>query len=881
MKEHSKNNKSFEFLNSDIFAFGKSDKQQTDKSVIKTQSDISERDIFVGNDDFYKSLTNDTKRDRKRHEDSMDKRLLVIQKVLIAGIVTISSILLYGFIRYAWISYQISNAPPTQSKIISQLPPNNQQTIPSQAASIEKIAEEKIEQAETPEFTLPPNQPLSLMTAQLLYQQQDYQKANAVFAQLYKNLPPTQKNQVLRDYFQLMQALCLENSGQIDEAINAYNEIIQSQSPVVRLASSYQSSLLQLHKKQYIKARTHAYQALSLLKVADFNEDWAASLKRDLYFIATESVTKKVLALSDADKNVPKDLWLQTIVEPAFDDLSEPELRLVLEKGIEQLAAASLTPQIHKLQEESNTQPVQQNLKYDSIILSQWSIVCHGAPVEELLSRFATNAGLDIVWHTKEKQASQQNMPIWSSRPVTLYLPAVSTRQFVNIAAGSVGLIAYIQDAEDQRKLVVLNPAQYSSLKNHLSLISDHALSLWQGYLRTFYDDQRLPNAHFAIGLLQGQRNNIPKAVAEYKLVANRFSDSSLAPFALLNSGTLKSKMHDYTGARKDLTQLIEQYAKSDIYIQAYLNLAEATMNEELYSEAAQLYKKVFHSTSTLEFQNSASFGAARCFYQIKDYQSTVEWLNQYINSIEEEGNRNYHFACYLLGKSQMALGDPKAAYQAFQGALGKQLSKAEYGETIVALIEAKKQQQLFLDALSIIENIRTWQVTQKDYVEILLLKSKILRSMGLTDKAVATLGDRAKYLINPQLKTKISLELIECYIEQGKNELAYESLIETLSYAEPGYQANQTLYMLAQSCLKLGRISETISFCEQLLASEPLPQFKNKALSLLSSAYRRQKDYEKATILLLGQYEPADFSNEDTSSDAYSFITQEAQEIQ
>ncbi|MHC4271050.1 MAG: tetratricopeptide repeat protein, partial [Planctomycetota bacterium] len=347
----------------------------------------------------------------------------------------------------------------TQSKIISQLPPNNQQTIPSQAASIEKIAEEKIEQAETPEFTLPPNQPLSLMTAQLLYQQQDYQKANAVFAQLYKNLPPTQKNQVLRDYFQLMQALCLENSGQIDEAINAYNEIIQSQSPVVRLASSYQSSLLQLHKKQYIKARTHAYQALSLLKVADFNEDWAASLKRDLYFIATESVTKKVLALSDADKNVPKDLWLQTIVEPAFDDLSEPELRLVLEKGIEQLAAASLTPQIHKLQEESNTQPVQQNLKFDSIILSQWSIVCHGAPVEELLSRFATNAGLDIVWHTKEKQASQQNMPIWSSRPVTLYLPAVSTRQFVNIAAGSVGLIAYIQDAEDQRKLVVLNPA--------------------------------------------------------------------------------------------------------------------------------------------------------------------------------------------------------------------------------------------------------------------------------------------------------------------------------------------------------------------------------------------------------------------------------------
>jgi tetratricopeptide (TPR) repeat protein len=881
MKKHPKNHKSFEFLNSDIFAFGKSDKQQADKSVLKTQTDISERDIFVGNDDFYNSLANGPKKDRRRLEDSMDRRLLVIQKVLIAGIVTISSILLYGFIRYAWISYQISNAPPTQSKIISQFPSNNQQTTQSQVASLENNAEENAEQVEIPEFTLPTDQPLSLMTAQLSYQQQDYQKAYALFAQLHKNLSPTKNNQVLRDYFQLMQALCLENSGQTDEAISAYSKIIQSQSPIVRLVCSYQSSLLQLHKKEYLKARTHAYQALSLLTAADFNKDWAASLKRDLYFIAAESVTKKVLALSDADNNIPKDLWLQTIVEPGFDDLSEPELRLVLESGIEQLAAASLTPQIHKLQEESSTQQVQQNLKSDSIILSQWSVICHGAPVEELLSRFATNAELDIVWQAKENQTSQQNMPIWSSRPVTLYLPAVSTREFVNITAGSVGLIAYILDTEDQRKLVVLNPAQYSSLKDHLSIISDHALSLWQGYLRSFYDDQRLPNAHFAIGLLQGQRNNTPKAIAEYKLVANRFSGSSLAPFALLNSSSLKSNMHDYTGARKDLTQLIEQYAKSEIYIQAYLNLAEATMNDELYSEAAQLYKKVFHSTSTLDLQNSASFGAARCFYQIKDHQNSIEWLEQYINNIKDMDNRNHHYACYLLGKSQMALGNPKAAYQAFQGALGKQLSKAEYGETVIALIEAKKQQQLFLDALSIIENIRTWQVTQKDYVEILLLKSNMLRSMGLTDKAVATLGDRAKYLVNPQLKAKISLELTECYIDQGKNELAYENLIEILAYAEPGHQANQALYMLAQSCLDLGRISETISFCEQLLACKPSPQFKNKALSLLSTAYRRQKDYDKATILLLGQYEPTDFSNEDTASDAYSFISQQAQEIQ
>ncbi|MHC4759509.1 MAG: tetratricopeptide repeat protein, partial [Planctomycetota bacterium] len=670
------------------------------------------------------------------------------------------------------------------------------------------------------------------------------------------------------------------NSDQIDEAIRLYSNLIQSQSPVIRIASSFQSSLLQLYNKQYLKARTHAYQVLGLLKVAEFNGKWADSLKRDSHFMAAESITKKTLALSDFDKQIPKELWLQTTIDPGFENLSEPDLRIILKNGSDQLAAASLTPQVQKILEENDLQGNGQKNNLDTAISSQWSVISYGAPIEELMSRFASNAGLDIIWQTNEK-TPQQSKPIWSSRPVTLHLPAVTTRQFVNIAAGSVGLMGYIQDDGEKEKIVVINPALYPSLEDHLSLISGQALSLWQGYLRTFYNDERLTNAHFAIAMLQAQRNNIPKAISEYKLIANRFSDNPLAPYALLNSSTLKSDMHDYTGARKDLTQLIEQYDKSGIYIQAYLTLADATMKDQLYSEAAQLYQKVFHSTATSDYQNSAAFGAARCFYQTKDYKNAIKWLDQYIIAIRNQENRNYHFACYLLGKSQMALGDPKAAYKAFQGALGKQLSKDEYGETVVALIHAKYQQEEFLDSLSIIDNIRTWQVNQEDYVEILLLKSSILRSLGLTDKAVATLGDRAKYLVNPQLKAKLSLELTNCYIDLDRNELAYENLIDTLAYAEPGTITNKTLYMLAQTCLELDRNLETISFCEQLLNQKTSPQMRNKVLSLLSSAYRREKDYDKATMFLLGQNEQVEIENENMASDAYSLVTLPFQEIQ
>jgi len=877
MKKNKKNHDSSASFNSDIFAFGQSEHKPRVKNELNPENDISERDIFVGNEDFYKKLYKDTKKGKRHDEDTMDKRLLMIQKVLIAGIVTISIILFYGFGKYAWITYQISNAPPAQSTIISQ---HNLASLPVESELAELPKQTQKEKIEIPEYTLPQDQSLSLRTSHLLYEQNDYQKAYSVFSQLRQQLPSTKMNQGLKDYFQFMRALCLEKLEKIDEANRLYSQVILSESPVIRLAGCYHSSLIQLHQKQYLNAASHAYQTLCLVKAADFNKEWAQSLERNAYYIAAESISKKVLALSDTDKNIPDDLWIQATIEPPFLHLNEHELRRVLQYGRDHLVNASLTPQIQKIQDENKTPSTHENSLSDSIIAAQWSIACNGASIEELLSRFASNADLDIIWEIEKQKPSQQEKPVWSSRPVTLYTPAVSTRQLVKMAAGSVGLVGYISDRQEKLKIVVMNPAQYPSLQEHINLISDQALSLWQGYINTFYDDSRLPNAHLAIGLLQAQRQNIPKAISEYKLVANRFADSSLAPFALLNSSILKSNIQDYTGARKDLTQLIEQYEKSEIYIEAYLSLAEATMKDNLYGEAAGLYKKVYHSSSVSDFKNRAAFGAARCFYQIKDYSKVIKWLDLYITKIDHQENRNYHFACYLLGKSHMALGDPKSAYVAFQGALGKQLSKNEYGETVTALIEAKKQQQDFLGALSIIDSIKTWQVTQKDYVRIILLKSGILRSMGLAEKAEAMLGDRAKYIVNPDLKTKLSLELSHCYKEQGKNEQAYDNLLDTLAYAKPGPLAHQTLYLLAQTCLTLDKYSETISFCKQLLEHEPSKLLESKAHNLLATAYRHQKDYNKAAMFLLNQ-QLDDMPARDKTSEAYSLVPQAKKELQ
>jgi tetratricopeptide (TPR) repeat protein len=210
-----------------------------------------------------------------------------------------------------------------------------------------------------------------------------------------------------------------------------------------------------------------------------------------------------------------------------------------------------------------------------------------------------------------------------------------------------------------------------------------------------------------------------------------------------------------------------------------------------------------------------------------------------------------------------MALQEPRQACDAFQYALTGQLDNAEYLEIISALVEAHIQQQNMVEALDILENVRSWQFSLNEFTEILLLKAKVFREMGLVDKAVATLGDRAQYLPDSQLKAKTSLELTKCYVAKGNLGLAHELLNKTRLVVEPGPLADQIALELASLCLELDQSHVTILICEQLLDIGPPEHTKLKALSLKAAAHKQLKDYEKATLALLGQYDRAGALNE------------------
>lgn len=565
-----------------------------------------------------------------------------------------------------------------------------------------------------------------------------------------------------------------------------------------------------------------------------------------------------------------------------YELLTEAQLRCFLSSGSNQLSKALLAPYIQSSgsgQRQSSAKGRTDSVRDSaSSSLARWEVSCCGASIEELLARFAANADFDISWECVPEKELRD-------KPVNLYLSEASAPQFVTVAAGCVGLLARF---DDESNVKIFNPYDYNSLSEHVTLLGQQAVSLWQRYLLTFGDDQRIPNAHFATGLLQANLGHINDAIAEYKLTANRYSRSSLAPFALLNSSKLKVSLRDYVGAREDLKQLIEQYPDSELSEQACLLLADVTTKAGLFQEAVRLYRKVYNLNLSLESQRASALGAGKCFYEEKDYESAAKWLTQYINSFDQGSgvrgqnydcrtpvpdprspnrctNRDFCCACLLLGKTYLALGKYEQACQAFQNALAGQLTVQEFVETLSALVTAHVRQGHLVEALVLLENTRTAKLdsasgrgvrlSQEESIEISLLKAGVLRLMGLVDEAVAILGDAAQYLPDSQLKAMLFLEQSKCFVDKGDMKSASKSLTEILVFVSPGPLACEARYELADICLKLGDDNHAISVCLQLLASEPEAALKQKALELLAMAYTCRKEYDKAALALLGQW--------------------------
>ncbi len=773
------------------------------------------------------------------------KRISLLQAALLAGIVLIVAMMVYVMVKPSSVITPEAPSAPLADQTTPTTPKSDaiSQTIAQEP--VQQVAQEPVQQVaqrpvqqtvyqspRRPEPVLDSGQPLSLEIAQEYYLQADYDKAYAVYDQLSQNLSTNVREEPVRDFLNLQMALCLKETGDLSQADSLLKTASRSSSLGVKIAANYHRSLLDIQKERYLNARTRAYQVLALIESIDIDAKWAQQIRRDSYFIVAESITRMVLSLSDFDKDLPEGLWRNPNAnQDMLASLNESQLRVFLNSGTEQLSEATLSPKIEKV---------------DSDTSSRFSVVCDGASIEELMARFASNASVDVYWALEPGRVGILR------RSVSMYLPAAMKEQVVSVAAGCVGLLAQL---DEKGVVTVSDMDEYSYISQYTSLLNAEASSLWQKFLLTYHDDSQIANVHFTLGLLHAQKDRVDEAIAEYKLVANRFSRTSLAPFALFNSSKLKNSLLDHTGAHLDLKQLVEQHPDSEIIDQAYLNLADTMAKMDVKAEAARLYRKIYNLNLSDESQGVASLGAGRYFYEIGDFDSAAKWLSKHIQMEKNRQSKDLYSAYYLLGKTNLASGNIETACNAFQNALDGQLSKDEYCQSISSLVDAYILQDNYVQALAVLEDAYSSWFSQKESVEILLLKSKVLRGMALVDNAIAMLGERSEYIKDSQLKAKIVCELSDCYIDKGEPELAHKKLSEILISAQPGPWTHKVALKLADVYMKSGNYKQVESVCLQLLDLKPSSQIKRKALEMLAISYNRQQNYDKAALALWGRW--------------------------
>ncbi len=747
---------------------------------------------------------------------------------LAAGVLIIVAVLIFEFfspfaIRSPWHKAPQSQAVEPTVATTELITAKTGHT----AEAVEPVVEEAV--------AVESSQPATLQSAQQLYLKEEYPQALEVYTKLYEN-PSIGKDDLMKDFLQLQMALCSERIGQYNQAAIDFRTLLYSRSPVVRVMAGYHCGLLEMHRNDYLSARTKAYQAIALIDVVDFDKDWAYSFRRNCYFLAAQAMTKEILKLCGNLGQQPAELWpAYSAADEIFLNLNESKIYDLLNSGVSRLLPASLGPQIQKFDNQGG--------------FDLYNIVCDGASIEELFGKFSFSTQINSKWDLNLDDSSLRRQLVY------LYLRSAQTRQFAAVAAGCAGLLA---DTDDNGLINIYNPSSYSLLSEHLTRLSSQAVSQWREFVLMFPEDERQANVHFALGLLYVPANLYTESISEYKLVANRFTRSLLAPYALVNLANIRCSLKDYHGAYEDLRQLMEQFQDSQVAVDASLYYADTAFKADLKEESARIYKKVYNSALTSDVQISAAFGAGRTSYMVQDYEDAEKWLTKYLAAVPNTPGRDLYQAYLYLARTYLALDKIDFACEsmnyAMQGA-SLYLQKEEYIDVIPALVDAYMRNGSYVQALNLLGSIDMTSLTQDESVQVLILKSKMLRAMGLIDRALTIFGDRVEYTYDKQLRSQIYFELSQSYRQKGDLNTASKLLSEVVVLAKAGPLMYDSSISLANVCLELGNGLQAISVCRQLLELEPEAGTKQKALELLAAAYKQNKNYDSAALALMGQW--------------------------
>lgn len=700
--------------------------------------------------------------------------------------------------------------------------------------SVAKSSNESVTTIDTPADEYYFDAPLSWGLAHTLFTEKQYGKAHYVYKKLTENLRVDDPQQdVLKDILNLQMALCLYLDGRSEDLASLLTVVLDSRSPSVRALANYYLAFIDFRGKRYLSARSRAYKTLATLEIV--KDIFPESIESDCYFLMANALTCEVNRLNNTDAVLPGKFWSDTLRPYFLPEMNARQLSTFLNMGVANLDTAVL-------------EPVVQNRKGIDIG-AKYSAIANKSAVDEIIAKFAGLSEIEINW-------SDNSLPL-KNLPVTMVMTKTSGQEIPEIALGSLGLIARF----DSSTIHVHNVKMENSLEKQKEILTAEAISVWQRFLLRYRGDYRSSNAHFGLAMMRTYFEMYDVALGEYKIILSRYARSSIAPFALLNSSKIKTNLGDYISAQKYLKQLVLEYPDARIADEAYLYLAKANLSIQLYPEAFNLFKKVYHINLAGSAKSDAAYGAAVSKFYLKDYKSSEEWFDRCFKSLTDPPSIDVYKAYYFLAKTRFNLGKYSQAVAAYKYALAGDLTKEEFSKIVIEITETLVEKGEITDAANLIENVPESSLQPRQQCEVVIARARIFKAMSLPGHGISILKQKIEYTADYQLRSKLMLELGRCYLDAGEIEKAYDEIAAAITDMPVGDLLMVANNELAEICLKMGKVKDAVDICLGILNSPNTKVIRGQTCKILGRAYKKQNKYDKAARAFAGIFDKYEVS--------------------
>ena len=661
-------------------------------------------------------------------------------------------------------------------------------------------------------------QAVSWKTAQAAFAKKDYAGALEQYSLLWKLLHGRAAKDFTSGFFQLRIGQCHQRLGKGAQAGPPLIQAAADISPAVRAGANYELARLAEAEGQYLQARMRAY--LAVANAAPLPE--ADALARECDFLVARALTKKVLLFHRADDPTP---WSVRPQLGLFMGLDEQTLGRALEAGIQSAAAAAISPRVHRLEGQG--------------LVERFSAACWRAPLEDLLGCIVTKAGIELRWAEVPGPVRQ--------RQISLDSPAAPALRLCEVAAGSAGLVARFTG----KGVILHDPVAYESMTHCREILQGEAISAWRRLFLRNPQGECAAEGHFAIALLQECSGEIVEAINEYRLIARRFRRSRVAPLALLRNASLLIQLRDYTGARAELTSLLNRYPDCEQSAQAYAALAEATMQAGQSAEAFGLFKKLYFLNLSASSRRLACFRAAKCLYQQRHYREAITWLDRYIILPAKPGQEDMAEAYLLRGQACAAVGVGPQAIQAFRLAIAGRLAPNRKTDALLGLARAYWKTGEVAKAMAALKMAGGGNRTPEQEYRVLSLTAELYRGIGLPEMGAKFLRVELDSISDPHMRAVLRVELARCYRQAQRMSAAYEELTEALPALPAGRRSQEAACDLAEVSLATGRPKQAITVAGQVVGSSADAAQRQRAQKILVAAYLARGRYDTAAMAL------------------------------